>query len=172
MRYIWALFIQEDDYYKPTRIGNFWNNNYIKYESNGDGNKNVSVKEYLDKITSYLRDVIINLQNSDTRKIQLTIAINFISSKLDDDEECVMHSKSNNTKFMSFDNANEVVTELFEALLSRYQTDLKKSMRGSDFFFDSVQLLYSKCHQISFKCGGSYIDFPDWTKRKKSDNKS
>ena len=69
MRYIWALFIQEDDYYKPTRTGNFWNNNYIKYESNGDGNKNVSVKEYLDKITSYLRDVIINLQNSDTRKI-------------------------------------------------------------------------------------------------------
>ena len=83
-----------------------------------------------------------------------------------------MHSKSNNTKFMSFDNANEVVTELFESLLSRYQTDLKKSMRGSDFFFDSVQLLYSKCHQISFKCGGSYIDFTDWTKRKKSDNKS
>ena len=73
---------------------------------------------------------------------------------------------------MSFDNANEVVTELFESLLSRYQTDFKKSMRGSDFIFDSVQLLYSKCHQISFKRGGSYIDFPDWTKRKKSNNKS
>ena len=68
MRYIWALF-KQDDYYKPTRAGNFWNNNYIKYESNGDRNKNVSVKEYLDKIKSYLKDVIINLQNSDAPKI-------------------------------------------------------------------------------------------------------
>ena len=51
---------------------------------------------------------------------------------------------------MSFDNANEVVTELFESLLSRYQTDLKKSMRGSDFFFDSVQLLYSKMSPDKF----------------------
>ena len=171
MRYIWALF-KQDDYYKPTRAGNFWNNNYIKYESNGDRNKNVSVKEYLDKIKSYLKDVIINLQNSDARKIQLTIAINVISSKLDDDEECLMHSKSNNTEFMSFHNANEVATELFESLLSRCQSDLKKSMKGSDLIFNSVQLLYSKCHQISFKRGGSYISFPDWTKRKKSDNKS
>ena len=30
---------QEEDYYKPGRVGNFWNNNYIKYESNGDRNK-------------------------------------------------------------------------------------------------------------------------------------
>ena len=74
MRSFWALFKQEDNYYKPTRVDNFWNNNYIKYESNSDSNKHVSVKEYLDKIKPYLRDVIINLQNSDTRKIQLTIA--------------------------------------------------------------------------------------------------
>ena len=24
----------EEDYYKPVRVGNFWNNNYIEYESN------------------------------------------------------------------------------------------------------------------------------------------
>ena len=37
--------------------------------------------------------------NYDTRKIQLTITINFISSNNDDDdddEECIMHSKSDN----------------------------------------------------------------------------
>ena len=33
-------------------------------------------------------------QKADMWKIQATIAINFISSK--DDEECVMHSKSGN----------------------------------------------------------------------------
>ena len=45
------------------KVGNFWKNNYIEYESSGDRNKNLQVKEYLDKIKSYLRDIIINLQN-------------------------------------------------------------------------------------------------------------
>ena len=35
---------KEDDYYKPMKVGNFWNNNYIEYESNGDKKKNLSVK--------------------------------------------------------------------------------------------------------------------------------
>ena len=42
-----------------------------------------------------LRDIIIDLQESDTCKIQLTIAFNFISPK-DVEEEHVMHSTSNN----------------------------------------------------------------------------
>ena len=29
---------QEENYYEPKRVSNFWNNNYIKYESNGDKN--------------------------------------------------------------------------------------------------------------------------------------
>ena len=44
-------------------------------------------------------------------KIQLTTAINFISSKYAE-EECVMHSKNNNRKFTSYNDANEVVNEL------------------------------------------------------------
>ena len=55
--------------------------NCIEYESNGERNKNLSVKEYLSEIKPYFRDIIINLQKSDTWKIQLTIAINFIRSK-------------------------------------------------------------------------------------------
>ena len=41
---------QDDDYYKPKRVSNFWNNNFIEYESNGNRNKNLSLDEYLDKI--------------------------------------------------------------------------------------------------------------------------
>ena len=120
-------------YYKPIRV----NNNYIEHKSSGDRDKNLSVKEYLDKIKPYVRDMIINLQKSDTWKIQLTIAINFISSK-DVDGECVMHSKSNNIGFMPYDNVNEVVNELFKSLLSRYQIGLQTLMIGSDFIFESV----------------------------------
>ena len=39
IRDIRTLFKQEDDYYKPIKVRNFWNNNYIEYESSGDRNK-------------------------------------------------------------------------------------------------------------------------------------
>ena len=92
---------QEEDYYKPKRVSNFWNNDYIEYESNCDKNRNLSIDEYLNKIDPCLRNIIIDLQNSDTWKIQLKIAINFISSKYPE-EERVMHSRSDNIKFTSW----------------------------------------------------------------------
>ena len=91
-----ALF-KEEDYYKPERVSNFWNNNYIEYESNSDTSKNLSLDKYLDKSKPYSRDIIIDLPESNAWKIQLTIVINLISSK-DAEEECVIHSKSNNVK--------------------------------------------------------------------------
>ena len=69
---------EEENYYKPVRKSNFWSNSYIEYESSGDKNKTLSVEEYLDKNRQYLKEIINNLKNSDTWKIQLTIANNFI----------------------------------------------------------------------------------------------
>ena len=40
-------------------------------------------------------------------------------------------------------------------------------MKGSEFVFDYVHLLYYKCHKINPSPGGSYIDSPDWIKTKK-----
>ena len=72
-----------------------------------------------------------------------------------------MHSNKGNIKFTSYDDANEVVSELLKYLRSKYQESLETSTKGSDFIFDSIQLLYYKCHKVSFKRGGSYIDSPD-----------
>ena len=44
IKYIKTLFEEEDDYYKPIKVGNFWNNSYIEYKSNCDKNKKLSVK--------------------------------------------------------------------------------------------------------------------------------
>ena len=71
------------------------------------------------------------------------------------EEESVMHSKSDNIEFMPDDNAIEVD----ESLLSRYQIGLETSIKESDFIFDSVQLLYYKCHKINFKRSGSFSCF-------------
>ena len=65
-------------------------------------------------------------------KIQLTITINFISSKDDNDKECVMHSKCDNIEIMISDEVDEVIKTLFDPLKNRYQNNLQ-SMRGSEF---------------------------------------
>ena len=57
-------------------------------------------------------------------KVQLTKVINFISSR-DFNEEHIMHSKSDNTEFMTYDNANDVPDEIYELLLLRYQIGLE-----------------------------------------------
>ena len=63
---------------------------------------------------------------------------------------------------------DEVIEELFKFLLQRYHEKLKESMRGSDFIFDSIDLLYYDLHKISLNRGGSYIDSPKWLKDKKA----
>ena len=73
-----------------------------------------------------MRD-IIDLQKSDIWIILLTILL--------------MHWRSDNIEFMSYDNASEVVNELFKSLPSTYQVGLEISMRRNDFIFDSVQLM-------------------------------
>ena len=58
------------------------------------------------------------------------------------DEERVMHSKCDNLEFMIYDNAGEVIEDLFESLLNIYQIRLETSMRACNFIFDCVSLLY------------------------------
>ena len=129
-------------------------------------NRNLSLDAYLYKTETYLGHIIIHLRNSDTWKIKLTFAINFIYSKRDAEKEHVMHSRSDNIKFTSYNDANEIADELFETLCSRYQGNLETTMRESDLIFHSVQMKYYKCHKVNFKCGGSHIDSSDWIKRK------
>ena len=64
-----------------------------------------------------MKDIFQKSQLSDTWKIQLTIATNFMSSN-NNDEERAMNLKSDIRKIMIND---EVVKELFQSLLSRYQ---------------------------------------------------
>ena len=91
--------------------------NLIEYESNSGRNEILSVEEYLNKVRPvlkflrFLKDIINNLKKSDTWKIQPTKAINFVSST-DNNEERVMHSKSDKIENMINDEANEVIKNL------------------------------------------------------------
>ena len=72
-----------------------------------------------------------------------------------------MQSGSGNIMFTPYSDANEVIDELFESLHSKYQVNLETSVRRSDFIFNSVQLMYYKCHRINFILAGLSIDSPD-----------
>ena len=65
------------------------------------------------------------------------------------------------------DEADEVIKKPFDSLKKIYQNNLE-SVKGSDFIFHYVHLLYYKCHEINPNRGGSYICSPDWIKNKKA----
>ena len=66
---------------------------------------------------------------------------------------------------------DDIIKELFEYLLQNYKKDLEESMRGSEFVFNSVDLLDYKLYKISLSRSGSYIDSNEWLKNKLSNNK-
>ena len=114
------------------------------------------------------RDEVINYETQFGEwKIQLTMQTNFISSK-DSNETHTSHMKSDNIEIMMGSETNDIIDELFESLEQKYQEGLKESMRGSEFIFDSVDLLYYDLQRISLKTGESYVDSPKWLKDKRA----
>ena len=94
--------------------------------------------------------------------------INFISSK-DSRETRNMHTKSDNIEIMMGSETDDIIDELFNFFLQKYQEGLEESMRRSEFIFDSVDLLYYNLQKINLnRKGSSYIDSPKWLKNKKA----
>ena len=165
----------DEDYYKPIRTKNALNGNYIKYESKGDKGKNLSPKQYLNMIRAYLSNITNNHKTPENLKvhsrkevidyetqfgewkIQLTMSIDFISSK-DSDETRNMNTKSDNIEIKMGSETNDIVEEVYESLLQKHQERLEESMRGNEFVPDSIDLLYYHLKEIGLKRGRSYID--------------
>ena len=156
----------DKDSYKPILVKSGYNNNYIQYESKGD--KILTLKGYLALIERYLRKLINYYKNKGEWKLQLTAEIRFISLKPGSDETRVMHTKSDNEEIMNGSDTDEIIEGLFESFLEKYEENLQEKMKGSEFEFDCVDLLYYDFNKISISRGGSYIDSPKWIKNKKS----
>ena len=65
-------------------------------------------------------NTVIDCKTQREWKTQLIMVINFISSK-DSDEIHTMRAKSNNTKIIMGNETDEIIKELFESLLQKYQ---------------------------------------------------
>ena len=115
-----------------------------------------------------MRKLINQYKKEGEWKIQLTAEINFISLKPGSDETRIMYTRSDNEEFMNGDDINEIIKELFKSFLQKYEENLQEKMKGSDFEFDGVNVLYYDFNKTSMYKGVSYIDSPKWLKDKKS----
>ena len=132
----------DKDYFETIIVKTAFDGNYIQYECKGDKGKKLSIKRFLEIIKSYLSDLINNHKphgsaryhsgnkpwlekTSSEWKIQLTMAINFTSSK-DSDETRTMHTKSNNAEIMIGIETDEIIEDLLESFLQK----ISRRVRG------------------------------------------
>ena len=67
---------------------------------------------------------------------------------------------------MGGNETDDVIHELLNSFIKRYQEGLETKMRGSEFIYDSVDLLYYSLHKISINRGSTNVKSPDWIKVK------
>ena len=94
--------------------------------------------EYLNMIRPNLGDIINDHITQGEWKCLL------IMSSKDCDELRLMHTTSDNIDIIIGSKTSEIIKKLFNSLLQKYQHGLEESMRGSEFIFDRVDLLYYK----------------------------
>ena len=80
--------------------------------------------------------------------MQLTIEVNFISLKPGSGETGIMYTRSDNIEMFGDDN-DDIIEQLFESLLQKYEENLQNKMRGSEFEFDGVNVLYYDFNKTS-----------------------
>ena len=143
-------------------------NNYIEYISEGDYYENLLPEEYLDMIRPYLIDLINDHKTSGEWKIQLVMLNRCISSKNSEETRSVCSASDNIEIFMGSD-TDEVINNLFDTILQRFQEARETSFeRGSEFIFENVDLLYYYFYRIDMRRSESYIETLEWLKNKKA----
>ena len=99
-------------------------------------------------------------------EIQINKHVNFISSR-DTGETRIYYVWSDNVSITQGTDTYDIIRESFKSFLHNYQQKLK-IIKGSDFVFESVDLLGYKLHRVRLKRGGSYIKSPKWLENKKA----
>ena len=140
--------------------------NYKYYESSGDKEKRLLIKQYLNVIAPYL--YLINDHRIVRRvwKIQINMHVKFISSR-NTEETWFLYVWSDYVSIMQGIDPDDIIREIFRSFLCHYQEELK-IIQGSDFVFESVDLLDYKLHRVNLRRGGSYIKSPKWLANKKA----
>ena len=161
----------DDDYYKPILVKSSFKENYKYYESRGDKDKKLSVKQYLYKIMPYLSDLINENKaienNSNEWKIQINMHVNFVSSN-DTGEIRTIFVWSDNEEIRLGNETDDIIKRLINSFLTNYQKEEIILRNGSNFVFESVDLLSYHIHRTSLRRGKSYVKSSEWLINKRA----
>ena len=133
--------------------------------------KQISIEQYLDMIKPYLSGLINENKAIETSsnewKIQINMHINFVSSN-DTGEIRTIFVWSDNEEIRSGNETDDIIKGLLNSFLNNYQKEEIVLRNGSNFVFESVDLLSYHIHKTSLKRGNSYIKSPEWIANKKA----
>ena len=94
-----------------------------------------------------LADLINKKKNDRVEcKIQLNMGVNFISTN-DTGEIRTFYVRSDNEEIRSGNETPEIISKLIKSFLSNYEEEDKTLRSGSNFVFDSVDLLAVNIHK-------------------------
>ena len=169
IRNIENLFISTDDYYEPVLVKSSFNGNYEYYEIRGDKDKKLSARQYLYMISPELTKLINKRKNnnSNEQKVQLSMDINFMDIN-DKEKSHTFHVKSDNAEITQATDTSDVINELIDSFFPQYQREEQVLRAGSDYIFDSVDILRIHFPNIRLRRGRSYIKSPGWISSKKA----
>ena len=108
----------------------------------------------------YLHDIINDHKavrnESKEWKIQITMHVNFVSSK-DTGETRTIFVRSDNEEISLENETDDIIKRLLYSFLNNYQKEEIVLRKESGFVFESVDLLSYHVHKTSLKRGKSYI---------------
>ena len=119
----------------------------------------------------YLRDIIndhkTTRNESQESKVQINMHINLISSE-DTGEARTIFVWSDNEEIRLGNEKDDIIKKLLKSFLNNYQKEEIVLRKGSDFVFESVDLLSYHVHKISLKREKSYTKAPEWVVNKRA----
>ena len=130
------------------------------YEIRGNKDKKLSARQYLHMILPELKKLINKLKNnnSNEQKVQLSIGINY--TNINDKEKFhTFYVKSDNADITQATNTSNTINELINSFFPQYQREEQILRGGSDYIFDSVDMLGIYFH-IKLRRGRPYIESP------------
>ena len=113
----------------------------------------------------YLRDITNDHEASRNEpqesKIQINMHINLISSE-DTGEARTIFVWSDNEEIRLGNEKDDIIKKLLKSFFNNYQKEEIVLKKGSDFVFESLNLLAYSVHKKSLKRGKPNIKSPDW----------
>ena len=163
--------VDDNDYYKPILLKSSFKENYKYYQSRGDKDKKISVRQYSDMIKPYWSDLINENKaiknNSNEWKLQINMHVNFVSSN-DNGENRTIFVWSDNEEIRLGNKTDDIIKRLINSFLNKYQKKEIILRKGSSFVFESVDLLSYHIHKTSLRRGNSYVKSSEWLINKRA----